>query len=175
MDPLQLSTLISEEKIQKRIQEMGAQLTDKFRNQEVVAICVLKGAFVFFSDLVREIDIDLTCEFFGISSYQSMESSGEVKLTLDLATPIENKHVLLVEDMADTGHSLHYLQKNLKNRNPKSLTTVTLLRKPEATKAEYKVDYVGFNIANDFVVGYGLDCDETYRNLPYIAQVQNIN
>ena len=103
MQPLRLSELISEEKIHQRIKEVGAQLTDRFRDQQVVAICVLKGAFIFFSDLIREIKVDVTCEFFGISSYQSTESSGEVKITLDLATPIENKHVLLVEDITDTG------------------------------------------------------------------------
>ena len=175
MDSFPLSKIISEEKIHQRIKEIGTQLTDRFRHQSVVAVCILKGAFVFFSDLVREIETDITCEFFGISSYRSTNSSGEVKLTLDLATPIENKHVLLVEDIADTGLSLSYLQKILSSRNPKSLTTVTFLRKPDAAKTDYKVDYVGFEVPNDFVVGYGMDCNEQYRNLPYIAQIQNIN
>ena len=175
MDSLRLSKFISEDKIQARIQEIGMQLTDKFRDKPLVAVCVLKGAFVFFSELVREIETDITCEFLGISSYQTMESSGEVKLTLDLATPIKGKHVLLIEDMADTGLSLSYLQRSLNNREPKSLTTVTLLQKPEAGKVDYTVDYVGFEIPNDFVVGYGLDCDEHYRHLPYIAKVENLN
>ena len=175
MENFQFSQIISEEQIQNRIKDLGAQLTDRFHNKNVIAVCVLKGSFIFFSDLIRQIDTDVRCEFFGISSYHSTESTGEIKLTLDLATPIENEHVLLIEDIADTGLSLNYLQKSLKNRNPKSLTTVTFLQKPDALKTEYHVDYVGFKIPNDFVVGYGLDYNENYRNLPYIAQVHNIN
>ncbi len=175
MEPLNIKEFISEQKIQERIREMGNQLTDKFHGEHVVFICVLKGSLIFFADLIREIRLDMTCEFLGVSSYQSFKSSGEVKLTLDLATPIENKHVCLVEDLADTGLSLNYLQRALKNRNPKSLTTVVFLRKPNAMKVDYSLDYTGFDISNNFVVGYGLDYNEYYRNLPYIAKVENIN
>ena len=176
MQNLQISTLIPEDKIQARIKEMGAQLTDTFRHKEVVAICILKGAFMFFSELIREINADIRCEFLGISSYQSMESSGEVRLVLDLNTPIENKHILLVEDIVDTGLSLNYLQKVIKNRYPKDLTTAVLVKKNDVPNTmKYKVDHVGFEIDNKFIVGYGMDCDEDYRHLPYIGQVENLN
>jgi hypoxanthine phosphoribosyltransferase len=172
MHNLNLSSYISEEKIQTRVTELGKTLTDKFKNQDLVAVCVLKGSFMFFSDLIRKIETDLTCEFFGVSSYHGTTSSGEVKVTLDLSTPIEGKHVLLVEDIVDTGLTMNYLKTTMESRKPKSLTTVTLLEKPEALKVPCKVDYVGFKIPNDFVVGYGLDYQGHYRNLPYIAQVQ---
>jgi hypoxanthine phosphoribosyltransferase len=172
---LKLSTYISEEKIQKRVQELGKTLTDKFKDKEVVAVCVLKGSFMFYSDLIRQIDADLTCEFFGVSSYTGHTSSGEVKVTLDLSTPIEGKHVLLVEDIVDTGLTMNYLKTTIESRKPESLTVISLLEKPEALKVPCKLDYVGFKIPNDFVVGYGLDYQGHYRNLPYIAQVQDFN
>ena len=175
MNQLQLSTLISEEKLQNRIKEIGIELTTSFHKKEVVAICVLKGAFIFFSELIRHIDANITCEFLGISSYQNTSSTGEVRLTLDLASSIEDKHVLLVEDIVDSGLSLNYLQKSLYNRHPKSLTTVALIQKPEAKKVDYTLDYVGFELPNKFIVGYGMDYNQHYRNLPYIAQVENIN
>jgi hypoxanthine phosphoribosyltransferase len=173
MTSLQMTPYLTEEKIQKRVQELGAILTDKFSGKEIVAVCVLKGSFMFYSDLIRNINADVTCEFFGVSSYHGASSTGEVKVTLDLARPIEDKHVLLVEDIVDTGLTMNYLKNSLLARGPKSLTTVTLLEKPEALKVPCKVDYVGFKIPNDFVVGYGLDYQGYYRNLPYIAQVHN--
>ncbi len=176
MTNLKLSSYISEEQIQAKVKEMGAALTKKFKGQEVVAVCVLKGSFVFYSDLIRNIDTDVTCEFFGVSSYHGgTTSSGEVKVTLDLASPVEGKHVLLVEDIVDTGLTMNYLKTAMISRKPKSLTTVTLLEKPDALKVKCELDYVGFKIPNDFVVGYGLDYQGFYRNLPYIAQVQNFN
>jgi hypoxanthine phosphoribosyltransferase len=173
MTSLQMTPYLTEEKIQKRVQELGAILTDKFSGKEIVAVCVLKGSFMFYSDLIRNINADVTCEFFGVSSYHGASSTGEVKVTLDLARPIEDKHVLLVEDIVDTGLTMNYLKNSLLARGPKSLTTVSLLEKPEALKVPCKVDYVGFKIPNDFVVGYGLDYQGYYRNLPYIAQVHN--
>ena len=171
---LQLSTYISEETLQKKVAEIGAILTDKFKGKKVTAICVLKGSFVFYSDLIRHINTDITCEFFGVSSYHGgTTSSGEVKVTLDLSSAIEGQHVILVEDIVDTGLTMNYLKKSIESRNPASLTTVTLLEKPEALKVPCKLDYVGFKITNEFVVGYGLDYQGFYRNLPYIAQVQN--
>ena len=176
MEKLSLSTMISEEQITNRIKEIGAELTTKFKGKEVTAICVLKGSFVFYSDLIREIDTEVACEFFGVSSYQnSMTSSGEVKLTLDLSSSIDGKDVILVEDIVDTGLTMNYLQKNLLSRKPASLTTITLLHKPGAKKIDCDIDYVGFEIENNFVVGYGLDYQGFYRNLPYIAQVSNMN
>ncbi len=173
MKNLNLSSYISEEKIQARVVELGKTLTDKFKDKELVAVCVLKGSFMFFSDLIRNIETDLSCEFFGVSSYHGTTSSGEVKVTLDLSTPVEGKHVLLVEDIVDTGLTMNYLKTAMESRKPKSLTTVSLLEKPEALKVPCKIDYVGFKIPNDFVVGYGLDYQGQYRNLPYIAQVQD--
>lgn len=171
---LELKTYISEEKLQIKVAEIGKALTTKFKGEKVTAICVLKGSFMFYSDLIRHIDTDITCEFFGVSSYHGgTTSSGEVKVTLDLSTPVEGHHVILVEDIVDTGLTMNYLKKSIESRSPASLTTVALLEKPEALKVPCKLDHVGFQITNEFVVGYGLDYDGYFRNLPYIAQVQN--
>lgn len=171
---LKLSTYISEDDLQKKVAEIGAILTEKFKGKKVTAVCVLKGSFMFYSDLIRQINTDITCEFFGVSSYNGgTSSSGEVKVTLDLSSAIEGQHVILVEDIVDTGLTMNYLKKSIESRNPASLTTVTLLEKPEALKVPCKLDHVGFKITNEFVVGYGLDYQGYYRNLPYIAQVQN--
>jgi len=174
MTDLTLKTYITEEQIQKKVIELGETLSKKFKNEKVVAICVLKGSFMFYSDLIRSLTCDITCEFFGVSSYHGgTSSSGEVKVTLDLASPVEDRHVILVEDIVDTGLTMNYLKNSIMARKPKSLTTIALLEKPEALKVPCKVDHVGFSIPNDFVVGYGLDYQGYYRNLPYIAQVQN--
>jgi hypoxanthine phosphoribosyltransferase len=170
---LSIKPYLTEEQIEKKIKEIGRALTDKFQKKQVIAICVLKGSFMFYSDLIRQIDADISCEFFGVSSYHGNTSSGEVKVTLDLSKPIEGKHVLLVEDIMDTGITMNYLRNALLSRMPASLTTVALLEKPEALKVPCKLDYVGFQISNEFVVGYGLDYEGYYRNLPYIGQVQN--
>jgi hypoxanthine phosphoribosyltransferase len=171
---LELKTYISEEKLQAKVAEIGKALTAKFKGKKVTAVCVLKGSFMFYSDLIREINTDITCEFFGVSSYHGgTTSSGEVKVTLDLSTPVEGQHVILVEDIVDTGLTINYLKKAIESRKPASLTTVALLEKPEALKVPCKLDHVGFQITNEFVVGYGLDYDGYFRNLPYIAQVQN--
>lgn len=176
LDQLQLKTIISEKDIQKKIKEMAATLTDKFQKKQLVAVCILKGSFIFFSDLIRQIECDMTCEFMGLSSYNNQSfSSGEVKLTLDLNSAVEGKHVLLVEDIVDTGLTMSYLQQILQPRKPKSVTTVALLHKPDAKKVDCKIDLVGFKIPNDFVVGYGLDYQNHYRHLPYIARVENLN
>ena len=171
---LDLKTYISEAQLQEKIKSIGEDLTKKLKGKKVVAVCVLKGSFLFYSDLIRQINADITCEFFGVSSYHGgTTSSGEVKVTLDLANPIEGQHVILVEDIVDTGLTMNYLIKSLESRKPASITTVALLEKPEALKVPCKLDYVGFKITNEFVVGYGLDYQGYYRNLPYIAQVQN--
>jgi len=176
MSHLKLSSYISEADIQKKVKELGLTLSQRFAGKDLIAICVLKGSFVFYSDLIRQITTDVQCEFFGVSSYHGgMSSSGEVKVTLDLAHPIEGKDVILVEDIVDTGITMNYLKTALTSRKPKSLVTVTLLEKPDALKVPCEIDYVGFKIPNDFVVGYGLDYQGLYRNLPYIAQVQSLN
>lgn len=173
MTHLQIKPYITEEQLQKKVAEIGAAITKKFKDKQIVAVCVLKGSFVFYSDLIREIDADINCEFFGVSSYHGNTSSGEVKVTLDLASPVEGKHILLVEDIVDTGITMNYLRNSILARKPASLTTVALLEKPEALKVDCKLDYVGFQITNEFVVGYGLDYQGYYRNLPFIGQVQN--
>ncbi|HPI40650.1 MAG TPA: hypoxanthine phosphoribosyltransferase [Pseudobdellovibrionaceae bacterium] len=173
MVPLKVAPYLSEEKIQNRVKEMGQELTKKFQGKPVVAVCVLKGSFMFFSDLVRNINADLSLEFFGVSSYHGATSSGEVKVTLDLTRPIEGKHILLVEDIVDTGLTMNYLKSSLLSRKPASLTTVALLEKPDSLKVPCEVDLIGFKIPNDFVVGYGLDYQGYYRHLPFIGQVQN--
>ncbi|WP_374075212.1 hypoxanthine phosphoribosyltransferase [Bdellovibrio bacteriovorus] len=174
MTNLSLKPYITEEQIQKKVKELGDALSKKFKNEKVVAVCVLKGSFMFYSDLIRNINADITCEFFGVSSYHGgTSSSGEVKVTLDLASPVENCHVILVEDIVDTGLTMNYLKNSILSRKPKSLTTIALLEKPDALKVKCDIDHVGFKIQNEFVVGYGLDYQGYYRNLPYIAQVQN--
>ena len=174
MEELNLRPYLTEAQIQEKVKQIGTTLTDKFKGKRVTAICVLKGSFMFYSDLIRTIDADITCEFFGVASYHGgTSSSGEVKVTLDLANPIEGHHVLLVEDIVDTGITMNYLKAAIMARKPASLTTVALLEKPEALKVPCQLDHVGFKITNEFVVGYGLDYQGFYRNLPYIAQVQN--
>ncbi len=171
-----LSKVISEKELHKRIKEMGETLTDKFKNSSVLAVCVLKGSFIFFADLIRLIECDMNCEFLSTSSYgNNSHSSGEVKVTMDINSSVQGRHVLLVEDIIDTGLTMSYLQKMFEIRKPKSITTVTLLHKPEAKKVECKIDLVGFKIPNDFVVGYGLDYQNQYRHLPYIARLENLN
>ena len=174
MTNLTLKPYLTEEQLQKKVKEIADALTAKFKNEKVMAVCVLKGSFMFYSDLIRNINADLTCEFFGVASYHGgTTSSGEVKVTLDLASPVEDRHVILVEDIVDSGLTMNYLKNSILARKPKSLTTVALLEKPEALKVPCKIDHVGFQITNEFVVGYGLDYQGYYRNLPYIAQVQN--
>lgn len=175
---MKLSTHISESDIQNRVRELGQSITQQFKNSSdpIVAICVLKGSFMFYSDLIRNLDIEVKCEFLGVSSYHNTtKSSGEVKVTLDLAAPIEGKNVILVEDIVDTGLTMNYLIHYLETRKPKKITTVTLLHKPDAVVVPCKLDHIGFKVGNDFVVGYGLDYQGYYRNLGYIAQVQNLN
>lgn len=176
LESMKLSTLISEEQIAVRIREMGKDLTDKFRGKDVIAIAALKGSFMFYADLIREIDTDIICDFCTAASYHDgTQSSGEVRLTMDITRSIKDRHVVLIEDIVDTGLTMNFLRNHLMMRKPKSLTTVSMLLKPDALKEKCPLDMVGFKIANDFVVGYGLDYNGYFRHLPYIAQVANIN
>ncbi len=176
MEQLRLSPLISEEEIQERVRKMGAAITDKFRGKDLIVVGVLKGSFMFYADLIRHIDTDMTCDFCGVSSYaDALVSSGEVKVTMDLSRSIRDQNVVIVEDIVDTGLTLNFLKRHLSAHKPKTLMTAALLMKPDALKEKCDVDLVGFKIPNDFVVGYGLDYQGYYRNLPYIAQVSNIN
>lgn len=166
--------LIPEVRLQQRIAEMAAEITNDYRGRDVVALCILKGSFIFFSDLIRKMDMRVSCEFLGLSSYGSkMVSSGEVKVTLDLNEPLENKHVLVVEDIVDSGLTLSYIMNSLRARRPASLKSVSLLMKPECLKTDIEVDYVGFKIGKEFVVGYGVDFAGKFRCLPYIGYFEH--
>lgn len=162
--------LISAETIQKRVKELGEEITRDYRGKNPHLICILKGACVFHADLIRAIGLGISVDFIAVASYGSAtRSSGEVRILKDLDESIEGKDVLLIEDIVDTGLTLDYLLKNLSTRRPNSLRVVALLSKPSRRVIPARVDYVGFEIPDKFVVGYGLDFDQRYRNLPYIA------
>lgn len=176
LEAMKLTTLISAEQIAARVREMGRALTDRFKGKDLVAVAALKGSFMFYADLIREIDTDIVCDFCAAASYHNgSQSSGEVRLTMDIGRSIKDKHVVLVEDIVDTGLTMNFLRQHLMTRAPKSLTTVSMLLKPDALKEECHLDMVGFKIPNDFVVGFGLDYQGYFRHLPYIAQIDNIN
>lgn len=162
--------LLSEVVIQEKVQGMGKEIARDYAGKNLFIIGVLKGSSIFMADLARAIDIPLAFDFMAVSSYgNSTSSSGVVRINKDLETSIEGKDVLIVEDIIDSGLTLSYLVENLKSRNPASLKIATLLNKPERRKANVQVDYCGFDIPDKFVVGYGLDYAEKYRNLPYIG------
>jgi hypoxanthine phosphoribosyltransferase len=168
--------LISADAIARRVNELGAQLTADYRDlaasADVVVLGVLKGSVVFMSDLVRRIGLPVYLDFIGISSYgDATVSSGVVQITQDVTRPIDGRHVIVVEDIVDTGHTVHYLLENLATRRPASLKLCSLLHKPDRSEREVKIDYLGFTIPNKFVVGYGLDVAQQYRNLPFIGYV----
>lgn len=166
--------LIPEAKLAKRVEELASEIAFDYRGKEVTAICVLKGSFIFFADLIRSLDLPINCEFMAVSSYGSKTtSSGEVKLTLDLTEPLEGKHVVVIEDIVDTGLTMQYLVENLKARKPATLRTCALLFKPEALQCQLDLDYIGFKLGKEFVVGYGLDYAGRYRQLPYIGVLEN--
>jgi hypoxanthine phosphoribosyltransferase len=168
-----LETLISEEQLQTRIRALGKELDAHYRAADegapIIAIGVLKGSVLFLADLVRAMESDVRLAFLGVASYHGTESTGVVRVTHDLSASIEGKHVLVVEDIVDSGLTLAYIRDMLKVRKPASLRIVSLLDKPEKRTVEVDVEYVGFTIPDAFVVGYGLDLDQQYRNLPYIA------
>ncbi len=172
-----LTTLIEESKIKTAVANLGAKLGESLNfDKPPIFICVLNGASFFFADLIREYPHDCKVDFIGCSSYgESKTSSGEVKITYDLSLLIKNENIILVEDIVDTGYTLKFLHKFLNAREPKSITTVTLLNKPEALKTKAQVDHSCFEIGNEFVVGYGLDFNNCYRNHPNIAVLTNTN
>jgi hypoxanthine phosphoribosyltransferase len=163
--------LVSSDSIQARCRELGAQISADYGDPELLLVCILKGGVIFLSDLSRALTIPHSIDFMAISSYGGArtESSGVVRILMDLNTSIENRHVLIVEDIIDTGRTLQYITENLGTRNPASLRICTLLNKPARREVDIRLDYVGFDIPNEFVVGYGLDYGELYRNLPYIG------
>jgi hypoxanthine phosphoribosyltransferase len=168
----QLKELISAEKIAKRVLEIGSTIKAHYEiyKEPLVLVGVLKGSIIFLADLCRAIDLPLEIEMIGVSSYgEATTSSGVVRITRDFARPIKGKHVLIVEDILDTGLTLKYLIENLKARDPESVKVCTLLKKEAKNQVDIKVDFVGFEIHDEFVVGYGLDIAERFRNLPMIA------
>ncbi|MGC9336054.1 MAG: hypoxanthine phosphoribosyltransferase, partial [Anaerolineae bacterium] len=161
--------LVSEEQIQAKVAELGRRISEDYAGEELLLIGLLRGAIVFLSDLMRDIDIPVRLDFIGISSYGASTESGAVRLVMDLETDISGRQVLIVEDIVDTGKTLSYLMENLKARQPASLRVCALLDKPERRQVPITVDYVGFEIPDKFVVGYGLDFAEGYRNLPFVG------
>lgn len=169
-----LEPLFSSEQIQTRISELGAEIARDYAGQNPLLLGVLKGAVIFLSDLMRAIDLRLGVEFMAISSYgEATRSSGEVKIVKDLDVPIEGRDILIVEDIVDTGLTLSYLMANLRSRGARSVKLAALLNKQERRIREVQIDYLGFTIPDAFVVGYGLDFAERYRNLPYIAVIKD--
>ena len=162
--------LVTEEEIQKKVKELGAYLSDEYRDRFPLAIGVLKGALPFMADLLKRMDIHLEMDFMDVSSYgNSTVSSGEVKILKDLDTSVEGRDILIIEDIIDSGLTLSYLVDLFHYRKAKSIKIVTLLDKPAGRKSDLKADYIGFEVPDEFVVGYGLDYAERYRNLPYIG------
>ena len=162
--------LLDQETVARRVKELGAQITEDYAGREPVLVCILKGAALFTADLCRHIDLPISLDFMAISSYGSgTSSSGVVRITKDLDSSIENKDVIIVEDIVDSGLTLSYLLAILKSRHPASLSICVLLDKPERREVEVPVRYRGFEIPDHFVVGYGLDYAEKYRNLPYVG------
>lgn len=165
-----LNTLISQEELHKRIKELAEQIGKDYAGRDLLLIAVLKGSFMFLADLVRELDYHVAVDFMGTSSYgASTQSSGEVRITKDLEQSVAGRHVLLVEDIVDTGLTLRYLVDTLRARQPASLKVCALLDKPARRRVRIGLDYYGFIIPNAFVVGYGLDYQEKYRGLPYVG------
>ena len=162
--------LLSEDQIRARIQELGQQLTADYREKNPIFVGILKGVVVFFADMIRAIPIDCQIDFMAVSSYGGgTESSGKIQVKKDLSADIEDRHGVILEDILDTGLTLRHTVDYLMTKHPASLKICTLLDKPDRRKAEIQADYIGFTVPNLFVVGYGLDFDERYRNLPYIG------
>jgi hypoxanthine phosphoribosyltransferase len=163
-------TLVSSEDLQRRVVELGRQISEEYAGRDLVMVGVLKGAVLFLADLMRNIDLPCEVDFMAVSSYGSQtDSSGVVRILKDLDAPIEDRDVLIVEDIIDSGLTLQYLMRNLRARNPASLEVCSLLTKPERLRVDLSPKYVGFEIPNRFAVGYGLDYAQRYRNLSYVA------
>jgi len=165
-----VSVMIDAATVEARVRELGVQIARDYQGKDLTLIGILKGSVFFTTDLARAIDLPLTVEFLGVSSYQGgTETTGEVRITSDLTKPMAGKHLLIVEDIIDTGLTMKFLLENLSARHPASLKICTLLEKPSRARTTVPIDYKGFVIEDKFVVGYGLDFDEVYRNLPFIG------
>ncbi len=167
-------TMISAEQIATRTRELGAQITRDYKDQSLVLVCVLKGSFIFAADLMRAVELaHVRIDFLGVRSYGAgTETSGVVQITSDLTRPIANEDVLIVEDIVDTGLTIAYLMDLFRTRNPRSVKVCSLLHKPARARVQFPIDYLGFTIEDKFVVGYGLDFNERYRNLPFVGIVE---
>lgn len=161
--------LISEEELQDKISRMGKQISDDFRGKDPIFVGVLKGCFIFMADLMRHVDIHCSVDFMAVSSYSGTSSTGAVKINKDLSEDIEGRHIIIVEDILDSGVTLSYLKQYLMVRKPASISIATLMDKQSRRKADVHADYSCFEVPDAFVVGYGLDYNERYRNLPYIG------
>jgi hypoxanthine phosphoribosyltransferase len=167
-------TLVSSEDLQRRVCELGRQISEEYEGRDLFMVGVLKGAVLFLADLMRNVSVPCEVDFMAVSSYGSQtDSSGVVRIMKDLDAPIEGRDVLIVEDIIDSGLTLHYLMRNLKARNPASLEVCALLTKPERLRVDLSPRYVGFEIPNRFAIGYGLDHAQRYRNLAYVAALED--
>ena len=177
MQDIKTSIVYSQEVIQKRVSEMADSLTQAFKGKRVVVIGMLKGSFRFYCDLVSEMDIDVICDFYSASSYGLRNKpSTEVRLSMDVQVDLQDKHIILVEDIVDRGITLNSILSHLRARKPQSITTTALILKPDQVQKNISIDHIGFKIKGDpFLVGYGLDYREYFRNLPYIARIENVN
>jgi len=174
-EKIEMDILFTEEQIKTRIKELGKQISCDYKGKELLVVGVLKGSFVFMADLVRAIDTPLSINFIGASSYVGTKSSGYIRINHDLTTNIKDRHVLLVEDIVDTGETIDYLCEVFKLRGPASLKICSFLTKPEVRDMRTRLDYIGFEIPKEFVVGYGLDYNEQFRELPFLTKVLKIS
>lgn len=168
----EINVLINKAKLEKRIEEMGKQIQKDYKEKEIVLIGILKGSFIFMTELAKTIKSNVILDFMDVSSYEGTESTGQIKINKDIRDSIEGKDVIIVEDIIDTGRTLTYVRDYLKQKNPNSIKIATMLSKPSRRIMELEVDYIGFAIEDKFVVGYGLDYNENYRNLPYIGYIE---
>ena len=167
--------IVTQEEMRNRIRELGRQITADYAEKDLILVGILKGAYAFYADLARAIRVPLRVDFLVVTSYGSKAKSGKVKMVTDLTEDIAGRDVLLVEDIVDSGLTVQYLTKTLSRRKPKSIRVCTLLSKPDRRKVDVTIDYVGFKIANKYVVGYGLDYQQKYRNLPYLAVLDTVD
>lgn len=167
--------LLTEEQIQKRIKELGKTITDDYRDKKPVMICMLKGAVYFFADLTKNIDLPLMIDFARLSSYRNGTKSGDMELISDITAEIEGRDVIIVEDIVDSGKTLSYFVKLLRKKNPASVKICAFLDKKERREVDIKADYVGFDIPCGFVIGYGLDYAEKYREFPFLAEITELD
>jgi hypoxanthine phosphoribosyltransferase len=168
----EINILINKSKLEKRIEEMGKQIAKDYEGKDLVLVGILKGSVIFMAELAKNIKKSVALDFMDVSSYEGTESTGKIKINKDIRDTIEGKDVIIVEDIIDTGRTLTYVKEYLAQKNPNSIKIATMLSKPSRRVLELKVDYIGFAIDDKFVVGYGLDYNEQYRNLPYIGYIE---